>query len=80
METTLQAIRGLPGITVERCGAWLWISGDTFPIRKELKAAGCFFSHRKGMWYFHEGEYKKVGSREFSMEEIEEKYGYEALI
>ena len=31
----------LPGLVVELCGRWLWISGDTKKHREALKACGC---------------------------------------
>jgi len=80
MEEVIKRCASLPGVQVERCGSWLWISGKTYDSRAELKDAGCRFSHRKGMWYFHEGEYRKLGSRELSMDEIEEKYGRVVLV
>ena len=30
-----------PGLIVELCGSWLWITGETYAVRDQLKAAGC---------------------------------------
>ncbi len=34
-------------IFLEICGLWLWISGDTKPIKDKLKALGCFYASKK---------------------------------
>ena len=33
-------ISHLPGIEIELCGTWLWVSGKTRAVKNELKAAG----------------------------------------
>ena len=40
----LAVLLGLPGLTVELCGSWLWISGETRQHKDALKAAGCRWS------------------------------------
>lgn len=65
-----------PGIIVELCGSWLWISGDTLPIKDQLKAAGCRWSSSKKMWYWHhpeEGTRRSHGKA--TMTDIRNKYG-----
>lgn len=64
------------GLNVELCGRWLWISGDTKPRKDELKAIGCKWSAKKGMWSWHYPEDgKRYHKRTSSMEEIRETYG-----
>ena len=72
----LAVLLGLPGLTVELCGSWLWISGETRQHKDALKAAGCRWSSSKKMWYWRHpedalGHYR--GKR--SMNEIRSKYG-----
>ena len=33
-------VSNLQGVTVELCGAWLWVSGNTFAYKDILKGAG----------------------------------------
>ena len=72
----INALIKFPGIIVELCGSWLWISGDTIPVKEQLKAAGCRWSSSKKMWYWHHPE---DGSRwhkgKKTMQEIRNKYG-----
>lgn len=37
----------LPGIIIELCGSWLWITGDTKPVKDELKSIGFRWSSSK---------------------------------
>lgn len=64
----------LPGVVIELCGSWLWISGDTYQHREEIKKAGCKWASKKRMWYFHEGEYTSHG-KPVEMSTIRARYG-----
>lgn len=39
-------------INIEVRGSWLWITGNTFPIRNELKELGCRWSKYQKSWYW----------------------------
>lgn len=69
----------IDGIVIEVCGCWLWISGDTYAHREELKAAGCKYSNNKKMWYWHRAEDWTRNRRKSSMAEIRMKYGSEIV-
>lgn len=65
-----------PGLTVELCGSWLWVTGDTYSIKDQLKAAGCRWSSSKKSWYwYHPEEGHRWHKRTASMAEIRTKYG-----
>lgn len=70
------ALLKLDGLTVELCGSWLWIGGDTMRHKDALKAAGCSWAPKKRLWSWHHAE---DGSRHFrgkaTMAEIRSKYG-----
>ena len=65
----------LDGLEIELCGRWLWISGNTYPHKAALKAAGCRWCSRKKMWNWHLPEDSRAGNRQHTMEEIRDKYG-----
>lgn len=70
----------LNGIEIEICGSWLWISGNTFANRDELKKAGCKYSKNKKMWYWHhEEEGFHFYRSKTTMAEIRQKYGSERM-
>ena len=72
----INALLKVPGLVVELCGSWLWISGDTRPNRETLKAAGCRWSSGKKMWYWRhqeDGAHWSHGKK--SMDQIRKTYG-----
>ena len=66
----------LDGIEVELCGSWVWVGGETRKHKDALKAAGCMWSPKKGMWYWRHAEDGARHSRgKYSMDEIRAVYG-----
>ena len=66
----------LEGLTVELCGSWLWIGGDTRQHKETLKAAGCRWSNNKKLWYWHHAEEGRKWRRgKATMSDIRSKYG-----
>ncbi len=74
----IEKIIPLPGIKIEIVGNWLWVTGNTYPVRKELKAAGFFFASKKVAWYYRSEDFKTTGSKK-SLDEIRAKYGSESV-
>lgn len=67
-------------LDVELCGSWLWIGGDTRPVKEQLKSAGCRWAAKKGLWYWHPADAAvSHHRRSSSMSEIREKYGSKVL-
>lgn len=75
----LQKLFAMDGIEVELCGSWLWITGNTFAFRSELKEAGCKWSKSKQAWYWYSGEYHRRSKRGYSLEEIRDLHGSETI-
>lgn len=65
----------IPGINIEIIGSWIWVSGNTYPVKEELKNAGFKFQGAKKMWFWHAGDYTRRGKGEISIEEIRANYG-----
>lgn len=63
------------GIEIELCGSWFWVSGNTKPVKEELKVLGFKWSTKKKTWYFHKEPYKKRGKKEYSMDDIRKMWG-----
>ena len=64
----------IPGIEVELCGSWLWISGNTYPYKEQLKTFGCRWSKGHKKWYWTTDEYRHQKGHN-SMNQIRFKYG-----
>lgn len=39
-------------IVIEIIGTWIWIKGNTYPIKNQLKELGFRWSKQKQMWYW----------------------------
>ena len=71
----------LDGIIIEQCGGWLWLSGETRKHKETLKAAGCYWSAKKKMWYWRSAEYHCRHNRHsHSMAYIRAKYGSTKIV
>ncbi len=79
LKKMLLKVSHFPGIKAEIMGTWLWISGNTYDYKKEIKTAGFKFSKNKKSWYYHENAYRKFSKKKFSMNEIRYKYGSQEL-
>lgn len=73
LNAALNAVIGL-GLTIEICGSWIWVSGDTKPHREVLKASGYRWAPKKLMWSFCGGE-RTTSRGKFSMDDIRSKHG-----
>ena len=73
--TILEKLVVLQGITIEICGSWLWVSGNTFGCKDVLKSLGLKFASKKKCWFWRPDEYRSTKHREFSMDEIRERHG-----
>lgn len=71
----LEKLVVLQGITIEICGSWLWVSGNTFGCKDILKSLGLKFASKKKCWFWRPAEYRSTAHREFSMDEIREMHG-----
>jgi len=75
IQELLRQIGHLPGLKFEICGNWLWVSGNTYLHRKQLKEAGLFFAPKKKMWFWRPEEYKSHSRGQWSIEEIRDRHG-----
>ena len=66
-------------LQIEICGSWIWISGNTYPNRTQLKEIGCKYAPKKKLWYWHNQDKKIKNKKSKSIEEIREKYGSQKI-
>jgi len=74
----IEKLIGLTGIIIEVVGNWVWVTGLTYPVKKQLKEAGLFFAPKKVAWYYRAEEYKTKGGKK-TLDEIRAKYGSEKV-
>lgn len=75
----VNATLNMDGVQVELCGAWLWVTGNTYPNRERLKAAGYRFSKNKVAWYWHDENSISHSKKRYSLDEIRLMHGSETI-
>lgn len=63
------------GLEIELCGTWIYVRGNTYPYRKELKTLGLNYNRQKACWIIHFDDYYKYRKKSASMSHIRDKYG-----
>ena len=77
--SVINAVIHMDGVIIEIIGSWVWLEGNTFPYREQIKEAGFWFSKSKKAWY-HNGEKERSRRKgHYSMEKIKEKFGCETV-
>lgn len=71
----INALLKMPGLMIELCGSWLWITGDTRSHKDELKTLGFKWSKNKAAWYFHFEPYRKHSKKSVDLDTIRAMYG-----
>lgn len=56
-------------------GTWVWIVGDTKPIKETLKKSGCTYHGKRQCWYWQNDGHAHRFSRKASMSDLAQKYG-----
>lgn len=76
----LEKIMFLDGLEIEICGSWVWVGGNTYAHKTELKNASFSYSAKKKMWYWkpYETTWFK-GKKSYTMDEIRNTYGSEKV-
>ena len=78
LAAAINAILSL-NLTLEICGLWVWVSGETKTHKEVLKASGYMWAPKKKMWYYRPAQAKarkySSNKNEWSMNDIREKFG-----
>lgn len=75
LREVLQKIINFDGIEIELVGAWIWVSGNTYNYKKDLKELGFKWASQKKQWYFHTDAFRKRSHKSLSMDDIRSYYG-----
>ena len=75
----INQVIGLEGIIIELIGNWIWISGNTYAHKVQLKQIGFFFAPKKVMWYYRPPDYKSSNRSPKTIEYIRLKYGSDII-
>jgi curved DNA-binding protein CbpA len=64
-----------PGLVIEICGSWIWLTGDTFRHKDNIKKMGFRWQDKKKSWYFAGYDFKPKKSKIMDMDHIRQRYG-----
>jgi hypothetical protein len=77
LEKIISQILHYEDLIIEVVGSWIWLSGNTKPIKEKLKDLGFKWASKKKQWFY--GEMKGRNPNEKSMDDIKSKYGCETV-
>ena len=75
INNAIKILSGLDGVTVEICGSWVWVSGNTYPVKNTLKESGFKFAPQKKSWYFRPENWTSASRGAVDLEKIRDLYG-----
>lgn len=67
----------LPNLEISLIGYWIWIQGDTKPVKAALKAQACRWHSGRLCWYWKPSWCGRSRSNPGGLEELAAKYGYQ---
>lgn len=76
---TLKIFASYPDVVVEMIGNWIWISGNTKPIKEQLKQLQFRFSGSKIAWYWKSYKFYKKSAESFELDELRNMFGSEQI-
>lgn len=71
----IDSIIGLDGVEIEIVGSWIWLSGNTYPYREQIKAAGFFWSSKHKKWYYSGDTRKSKKHSKLTFDEVRALHG-----
>jgi curved DNA-binding protein CbpA len=71
----IDSIIGLDGVEIEIVGSWIWLSGNTYPYREQIKEAGFFWSSKHKKWYYSGDRRKSKKHSKLSFDEVRALHG-----
>ena len=66
----LNKVIQLVGVNITIVGNWIWIDGDTKPLKATFKELGFKWAHEKKMWYWHSEAFRKKSNKKLSFDTI----------
>lgn len=65
----------MDGVEIEIVGSWVWLSGNTYAYKDEIKAAGFFWSSKHKKWYWNGGTHKSKKHSKLTFEQVKDLHG-----
>jgi hypothetical protein len=75
LRNKLNTIIALDGLSIEICGSWLWVTGETKTHKDTLKMNKFYWSNTKTAWYWRSESKKSFNRKPMSLEQIRHVHG-----
>lgn len=62
-------------LLIEVVGSWIWVSGDTKPVKEDLKRANFKWHSKRKKWYWTNQDKRRRTHSKEDFETLKEKYG-----
>lgn len=79
LRNVINNIVSFDGVNIEVVGSWVWVDGNTFAYKEELKKLGFKWSKNLKKWHFSTEPSGKWHKKKMSFEDIQKKYGSEKV-
>ena len=66
-------------IDIEIVGSWIWVSGNTYPIKEHIKQLNFKWSKQRKKWYYAEGLASKKKGSGIDFDDIRNAYGSQKI-
>lgn len=64
-------------LTIEIIGSWLWVSGNTYPLRDSIKKLGLLWSKGRKKWYYTADTIEaNIHYKKKTYDQLKNDYGY----
>ena len=71
----INAIIHFENVTIEIIGSWIWLTGNTYTYKKELKDLNFKWSSKKSAWYYHNMVFRKRSKNQYDMDGLRNLFG-----
>lgn len=71
----IEKLMFIDDLTVELCGSWIWVGGNTQDHKDMLKKLDFKYSSNKKMWYYQRDNFKRFKHKAWTIDEIRTAYG-----
>ena len=75
LREVLQKIINFDGINIEIVGCWIWVDGNTYAYKTELKETGFKWAREKKKWYFHTVAFRKTYATITAVQKYRQRHG-----
>ena len=78
----INQIIGFEGLNIEIVGLWIWVDGNSYPYKEELKKIGFQWSKARKKWHiapYGENPFYPKGYKKDSFDGLRSKYGSEKI-